>query len=65
MDKEEYRIALRLANKLITELTTWDSSLNYPQVIRMAIFTANKMKATDYDHYKYDNAIDILKGQLK
>jgi hypothetical protein len=31
----------------------------------MAIFTANKMKATDYDHYKYDNAIDILKDQLK
>jgi translation elongation factor EF-1alpha len=65
MDKEEYRIALRLANKLITELTTWDSSLNYTQVIRMAIFIANKMKATDYDHYKYDNVIDILKDQLK
>jgi translation elongation factor EF-1alpha len=65
MDKEEYRIALRLANKLIAELTTWDSSLNYTQIIRMAIFTVNKMKATDYDHYKYDNAIDILKDQLK
>jgi hypothetical protein len=62
MDKEEYRIALRLANKLIAELTTWDSSLNYTQGYKNGDFYRNnKMKATDYDHYKYDNAIDILK----
>jgi hypothetical protein len=65
MDNLEYKKALILANTLIAELRYLDNTLNYQQVIRLAIYAANKMKVNSYNHYKYDDAIDILKEKLK
>lgn len=69
---EEFKQAQEIANSLEEQIKIVDPDLTYPRILKLAIFTADRMKSVipmytgnlNPTWKKYDTVVDILKGRL-
>ena len=72
MMTKEFKEAQDIANSLEEQIKIVDNELSYPRILKLAIYTADCMKAVtpmytgnlNPSWKKYDTVIEILKGRL-